>query len=82
MVSMRNVVDVGRGVWNVGWTSVPRVGWTENRMRHSVDMRCRMRHGVYMISVRDVVQMSRRMWHIMEMSFLMKALSVCHLYGT
>ena len=82
MVSMRNVVDVGRRVRNVGGTSVPMVHWPESGMRHSVDMRRCMRHGVYMIPVWDVVGMCRRMRHVMEMSFLMKALSVCHLYGT
>ena len=82
MVSVRNVVDVGRGVRNESWTSVPRVDWTKSCVRHSVDMSSRMRNRVNMISVSNVIQMRRRMWHVVEMGVLVVALCVCKLSGS
>ena len=82
MVSVRNVVDVGRGVRNESWTSVPMVDWTKRCMRHSVDMGGRMRNRVNMIPVSNVIQMRRRMWHVVEMGVLVVALCVCKLSGS
>ena len=79
MVSMRNVVDVGRGVMDVGWTSVPMIDWPECCMRYSVEMGRCMRNRVNMIPVPDIVVVCRCMRHVMEMSFLVEALCACQL---
>lgn len=85
MVAMPNVIGVCRGMRHVPWSRqvvslrVPRVPGTNRRMWNSVNMRCRMRYGVNMIAMADIVGMCRRMWDVMVMRVLVVALGACQL---
>lgn len=79
MISVWNVVDVGRRVRAVSLT-VPGIDWPERGVRYPVDMSGRMRDRMQMVPVRHIVDMRRRMRNIMEMG-LVVALGVGKLCG-
>ena len=79
MVAVRDEVSMRRRVWNKVSLWIPRRSRTKGCVRHSVDVCCRVRNGVNMIAMADVIGVCCRVWHVMEMSVLIVALSACHL---
>ena len=79
MVAVRDEVSMRRRVWNKVSLWIPRRSRTKGCVRHSVDVGCRVRNGVNMIAMADVIGVCCRVWHVMEMSVLIVALSACHL---
>ena len=79
MVAVRDEVSMRCRVRNEISLRIPRCSRTKGRVRHSVDVGCRVRNGVNMIAMADVIGVCCRVWHVMEMSVLVVALSACHL---